>query len=130
MPVTVTVGARTIPTITETLVKPLVTTKPGLVELSGLGQNDEPLIAPSVPKKSSTLGTWFKTNPVGQALTAGVSAIIGATANNYASTIGSAPIPAGTIAPPAITPAKALPWGIIATLAALGIGGAVYLSRR
>lgn len=135
MPVTVTVGAREIPSITETLVRPLVTTEPGLVELSGLG-NDEPPIVPgarttaTTTDKEPTRASRFLSSSTGQALTAAGAAIIGAFTNRYTAKIGSSPIPVGTIAPPIVAPAKAVPWGIIAVLAAAGIGGAVYFSRR
>lgn len=83
------------------------------------------------PAKSS-LGQWFATNPVGQALTTGTAALISAFTGSYAQKIGTTPAAAPPAAPavaPAAIQKQAFPVGLV--VGGLGIAALLlFLLRR
>jgi len=81
----------------------------------------------ATPAKTS-VSDWFKTNPIGQALTSGAATLVSVFTGGYAARVAGTAPSALAVAPAAAPAEKAFPTGLV--VGGLGIGAAVLLWKR
>jgi hypothetical protein len=105
------------------VLSPLPTTSKRSAILDGLGQTAT-AAEPSAATKTS-IGQWFNTNPIGQALTSGAATLITMFTGKYAAQTGVAPT---AVAPTPAASGKPFPTGLV--VGGIGVVGALLLMMK